>query len=206
MWVSHCTHCPSFGREDQEIRRQEREQERQDRIEREQRVSPTDQIRIDEAEREARGRQESARSAVTLAKRLQDNEATKRLFGRIEGRTPDIDQDVIDADADRLQLVEILTLANTDRMTGVLSESDIQILRAAGTLLENRLISDERAEQEIQNVIEVFQRNPEVQGIVDEVLNEGDSQEIPEITSQEEFDALPSGAIFMEDGQQYRKP
>ena len=28
----------------------------------------------------------------------------------------------------------------------------------------------------------------------------------PNITSQEEFDALPSGAIFMEDGQEFRKP
>ena len=27
-----------------------------------------------------------------------------------------------------------------------------------------------------------------------------------EITTQEEFDALPSGAVYLEDGQQYRKP
>jgi hypothetical protein len=28
----------------------------------------------------------------------------------------------------------------------------------------------------------------------------------PSVTTQEEFDALPSGAIFIEDGQTYRKP
>lgn len=134
-------------------------------------VSPADQIRVDEAEREQRGREESARSAVSLALRLKDNPATKKLFGRVDGRTPDVDQDVIDADADRQQLVEILTLANTDRMTGVLSESDIQILRAAGTLLENRLISDQRASDEIDNVIEVFRRNPDATEIVEDLLS-----------------------------------
>jgi hypothetical protein len=33
-----------------------------------------------------------------------------------------------------------------------------------------------------------------------------ETNKTPEVTTQEDYDALPSGAIFIEDGKQYRKP
>ena len=67
-------------------------------------------------------------------------------------------------------------------------------------------------EGKLRSIFDFF----DVFGVVDPVYTEEEKQEsldieaggIPKdgITTQEEFDALPSGAIFTENGQQYRKP
>lgn len=81
-----------------------------------------------------------------------------RAFGAFQGALPTVRGSTIDVEADVEQLVSLLTLENTDKMAGVLSETDIKILRDAGTILGNRRISDERAEEELQKIAQVFEK------------------------------------------------
>lgn len=85
------------------------------------------------------------------------------------------------------KLKSILTAENLDMMTGVLSETDLKILSdiAGGGL--NLKSSEEAFKDELRRM-----------GGIDQAPRE--------ITSQAQFDSLPSGAIYLEDGVQYRKP
>ena len=49
-------------------------------------------------------------------------------------------------------MVSLLTLENTDKMTGVLSESDIKILERAGSRLGNLRISPASARRELMKI------------------------------------------------------
>lgn len=88
-------------------------------------------------------------------------------------------------------------------------------LKAARRLIENRVAEARtgaqdvslqpglrEADQSIVNNGERFIR------AIDQILASGgqDSGAAPTITTQEEFDALPSGAVFIEDGQRFEKP
>ena len=121
-------------------------------------------IQRDKAEESTRKRSavESGGQAISdLAGSILKNEDTlEAVYGTISGLIPSSSQETIDAEADIAKLVNLLTLENTDKMTGVLSESDIKILRDAGTVLGNFRISKEKAAGELKDIQGVFNRNP----------------------------------------------
>lgn len=84
----------------------------------------------------------------------------KAVFGATDSLTPTLLPESVDADARIEQLVNFLTLENLGRMSGVLSDSDIRILQNAGTILKNRRISDELAEQELQKIAGIIDKAP----------------------------------------------
>ena len=81
-------------------------------------------------------------------------------FGAVAGATPTLLQATLDVEADLDRLDSLLTLGNTDKMVGVLSESDIKILQQAGSILGNRRISVPKARAELARIEDVFARNP----------------------------------------------
>lgn len=87
-------------------------------------------------------------------------DGVSRVYGLADQFFPSIG-DAYEAEADIDRLVNLLTLANTDKMTGVLSESDIKILRDAGTVLSKKGLSERRVLEELKKIAEVFDRYDE---------------------------------------------
>lgn len=145
----------------------------------------------EEAERKATAAASTKDDISSLASSILDSGDYVDVFGAIQGAIPSVQQETVDAEADVDRLVSLLTLENTGKMSGVLSESDIKILRDAGTILGNKRISDTKAKEELEKIADVFARNQ-------------DRFNSPVIETQEDYDALPSGAMFIEivDGQE----
>ena len=104
-----------------------------------------------------------------LAKELLDNDAIDSVYGSWQGAVPSVRAGVVDAEAQVDRLVDMLTLENTSKMTGVLSESDIKILARAGSVLANKRISDAAAKKELERIAGVFNKaadKPPVDGAV----------------------------------------
>lgn len=85
-------------------------------------------------------------------------DAVKSVYGAYQGAIPSLREGTIDAEAKVDRLVDMLTLENTSKMTGVLSESDIKILQRAGTILANKRISDKAALEEIKRIGGIFEK------------------------------------------------
>lgn len=86
--------------------------------------------------------------ALDVVEQLLDKEnidATKRAFGTVDRLLPTMRQGTANVEAKLEELESILTAENLDMMTGVLSESDVKMLRqiAAGGL--NRKLGDKQA-------------------------------------------------------------
>ena len=123
------------------------------------------------AQRTEEGKADTANQIQALAQSLlkeEDGEivladGVSRVFGAIDRFLPSVGQ-AATAEAKINQLVSMLTLENTDKMTGVLSESDIKILRDAGTLLGSKGVPEPAALAELKKVAGVIERNPEIVG------------------------------------------
>jgi len=61
-----------------------------------------------------------------------------------------------------------------------------------------------KTRQSMEGIVDRLGLNPA--DVFVDVIEEAEAAAFPEITTQEEFDALPSGSVFIENGQQYRKP
>lgn len=129
-------------------------------------------------------------TVVGLATELLNHEGLDRSVGSLQGSAIGQALTVNEESQDFInkfdQLKSLLTAENLDLMTGVLSESDIKILSdIAGGGLKLRG-SEEAFRSELEKL--------------------GGVSSGSEVTTQAEYDALPSGAVYIEDGVQYRKP
>jgi len=86
-----------------------------------------------------------------------------------------------------------------------LSESQRKVFTdLAGKYLEAAEKDGAKTRQSMEGIVDRLGLNPA--DVFVDVLEEAEAAAFPEITTQEEFDALPSGSVFIENGQQYRKP
>lgn len=84
----------------------------------------------------------------------------KDVYGTVDGSTLfNIRPGTVDAEAQIDQLVSLLTLGNLNKMSGVLSDSDIKILAGAGTKLANKRLSDDQVLAELMKIADVM-NNP----------------------------------------------
>lgn len=105
----------------------------------------------------------------SLAAELLNSDAIESVYGSFQGAVPSVRPGVVDAEAQVDRLVDMLTLENTSKMTGVLSESDIKILARAGSVLANKRISDRAAKKELERIAGVLDKvsdKPPVDGAV----------------------------------------
>jgi hypothetical protein len=93
-------------------------------------------------------------------------DSIKSVYGAWDGLTPTLMPGSVDAEAQIDRLVDLLTLENTKKMTGVLSESDIKILQRAGSILGNKRISQEVAQKELERIAGVLNK-ANIQDLVD---------------------------------------
>lgn len=125
---------------------------------------------------------------------LKDPDAIRSVVGPTDSSifSPTLFPSSLRAQTGINQLKSILTAENLGIMSGVLSETDIKIIAAiAGGGLD--VGGDDEA-----FIQELTRMREKLSAQVD--------NETPTVNSQEEYDALPSGKVYIEDGQRFTKP
>jgi bacterioferritin (cytochrome b1) len=106
-------------------------------------------------------RREEADSAVAQVTSLLTGDRFSSAFGRVVTNTPDIakSKKSIDAIADINQIKGLLTLESRQKLKGqgTISDGEQKILAESATVLNNPLISDERARKELRKIRNVFE-------------------------------------------------
>lgn len=103
------------------------------------------------------------------------------------------------------QFKDSLTLENMSKMTGILSDSDIKILRSAAAGLTAGMSKKAFIRKLEEIKARIIKKAKGTRARAGTPAQEP-SGETPTIVSQADYDNLPSGTIFIEDGQKYRKP
>jgi hypothetical protein len=101
--------------------------------------------------------EDTAREAARLAGALLNHKGLGGAFGVFDSMMPTVRQDTADAESLRDSLTSLLTLENTGKLKGVLSNTDMQILRQASSSL-NPKMGDAAARAELQRIVQVMGR------------------------------------------------
>lgn len=107
-----------------------------------------------EDQREA---QDTAREATRLASELLKHPGFGGAFGLARSHIPTMRQSTADAETLRDALTSLLTLENMGKMKGVLSDSDMKVLRQASSTLNARM-GDAAAKKELQRIVAVMSK------------------------------------------------
>jgi hypothetical protein len=100
---------------------------------------------------------DTAREVQRIADQLLKHPGLGSAFGSLDSRLPTIRQSTADAEVLRDSLTSLLTLENTGKLKGVLSNADMEILRRASSTIAPQM-GDEAARAELQRLIEVMGR------------------------------------------------
>jgi len=103
------------------------------------------------------GGDKTAAEVVRIATALKNHPSRKNVFGVLDSKLPTMRQGTADAETLFNSLKAMLTLENTDKMKGVLSDSDMRLLQQASSSLSGNM-SDSAAEAELTRLIEVMSR------------------------------------------------
>lgn len=98
---------------------------------------------------------DTAREAKRIATALKDHKGFNGAFGVMDSWMPTFRQDTADAESLRDTLTSLLTMENMGKMKGVLSDSDMKILRQASSTVNSR-ISESAAKAELERIIRVM--------------------------------------------------
>lgn len=162
-----------------------------------------EEAKVVDRDRTLRAEITRAQDVKSLVDRAKGNKSLKNYYGAVAGRTPPVQQATLDLQADIERVVSLAAMAGRGELKGQGSVSDFEgkMLANAQTVLANRLISPERAIEEMERVSDLMQ----------DIMNRGSKAAGDKIATPKtdaDFNALPSGAIYIDpdDGQQYRKP
>jgi len=100
---------------------------------------------------------ETAQEVKRVAGLLKNHAGFNGAFGLMNSQVPTIRQDTADAESLRDKLTSLLTLENMGKMKGVLSDSDMKIIRQASTSLNARM-SPKAAADELERLTQVMDR------------------------------------------------
>lgn len=126
---------------------------------------------IRQTEADTKATENSQRQNMLANEQIRIYDITKRMLanesglsgatGPVSSRLPSFRQGTVDFEADFNELGNLLTMQNLGRMTGVLSNSDLLIIRNAASGLAQGG-SEERMKTYLQQINDVFSRNPAV--------------------------------------------
>jgi hypothetical protein len=106
-------------------------------------------------------RRKEADSAITQIDGLLEDDRFSKAFGKVVTTTPELlrPQESIDAIADVNQIKGLITLESRQKLKGqgTITDSEQKILAQSATVLDNPLISDERARKELRKIKRVFE-------------------------------------------------
>lgn len=131
-------------------------------------------------------RRKEADSAIGQIGNLLQGDRFSSAFGKVVTSTPELlrPQASIDAIADVNQIKGLITLESRQKLKGqgTITDSEQKILAQSATVLDNPLISDERARRELRKIRKVFEdssdRNQLKPETRDRIEAEADSQAI----------------------------
>lgn len=139
---------------------------------------------------------DTAREAHRLAKALRQHKGLSGAFGIVDSWFPTVMQDTADAEVLRDSLTGLLTLENTGKLKGVLSNADMEILRNASTTLKAKM-GDAAARAELDRLQKVMERavtalggsieNDEASGPVSVTTPDGQTFTFPDQQSADAF-------------------
>jgi len=106
-------------------------------------------------------RRREADAAVVQIDSLLDDDRFSNAFGKVVTTTPELlrRQESIDAIADVNQIKGLITLESRQKLKGqgTITDSEQKILAQSATILDNPMISDERARKELIKIKRVFE-------------------------------------------------
>jgi hypothetical protein len=106
-------------------------------------------------------RRKEADAAIESIDTLLDGDRFSKAFGKVVTSTPELlrSQESIDAIADVNQIKGLITLESRQKLKGqgTITDSEQKILAQSATVLDNPLISDERARRELRKIKRVFE-------------------------------------------------
>jgi hypothetical protein len=117
--------------------------------------------KANEATQRQQSIQTEAARAYSLTDSLLNNKSLSAAVGPLDSRLPTFRSGTADFEADIKELENLLTLGNLNRMTGVLSESDIRILANAASGLSSSG-SEERTRAKLQEIQSRLSQSPGV--------------------------------------------
>jgi len=100
---------------------------------------------------------DTAREVERIAGSLLKHPGLNGAFGVVDSRFPTIRQSTADAEVLRDALTSLLTLENTGKLKGVLSNADMEILRRASSTISPQM-SESAARAELERLIQVMQK------------------------------------------------
>lgn len=114
------------------------------------------------AERQARPTNDTeaidtAREVQRIARSLRQHPGVRGAFGVVDSRLPTLRQSTADAEVLRNSLTSLLTLENTGKLKGVLSNADMEILRRASSTISPEM-GDDAAIAELERVEQVMDK------------------------------------------------
>ena len=100
-----------------------------------------------------------ADAAISNIDQLLKGDLFKRIYGAVEGRTPTITQESINAEALRDQVVSLLQLESRQKLKGqgAITEGETKTLERSVGVLSNPLISDSLAKDELNRIKKIFE-------------------------------------------------
>lgn len=101
--------------------------------------------------------QDTAREAKRIADSLLKHPGLSGAFGVVDARLPTVRQATADAEVLRDSLTSLLTLENMGKMKGVLSDSDMKVLRQASSTIAAPM-SDSAARAELTRLSQVMEK------------------------------------------------
>jgi hypothetical protein len=100
---------------------------------------------------------DTAREAARLSQELLKHKGFSGAFGLADSYMPTVKQSTADAETLRDTLTSLLTLENMNKMKGVLSDSDMKLLKQASSTVNSRM-SEGAARTELQRIMQVMSK------------------------------------------------
>jgi hypothetical protein len=100
---------------------------------------------------------DTANEVKRIASALRNHKGLPGAFGVMDSKMPTIYPSTADAEVLLNSLTSLLTMENMGKMKGVLSDSDMKVLRQASSTLSNSM-SDDAARVELDRIVEVMGR------------------------------------------------
>lgn len=136
-------------------------------------------------------RRKEADSAIIQIDSLLEGDRFSKAFGKVVTTTPELarPQASIDAIADVNQIKGLITLESRQKLKGqgTITDSEQKILAQSATVLDNPLISDERARKELRKIKRVFEDASDRNQLKRETKDRIESEASVQATSTQQF-------------------
>ena len=147
-------------------------------------------------------RRKEADSAILQIDDLLTGNRFSNAFGKVVTSTPELlrGQESIDAIADVNQIKGLITLESRQKLKGqgTITDSEQKILAQSATVLDNPLISDDRARRELRKIKRVFEDSSDRNQLKRETKDRIEVEAAQEVVEETQQAAKGEGKIMID--------